>query len=282
MLESLRWRRSPDASQAGYRSVLLAALNTPFYGRILEGAGLGTPQEIAALSSVEEALARLPRAEPGQVRLDSPAMLNWASRAGRPQDLFWPLPRPGRTAVLGAGFRWRPGVRAFRGAALSRLARFDPDALAGPVFELQRVADGIADGWIRRLPLRHSVLAFVILRHAFLSDETRHLLWRIFKVPIFGQIHGLGGELLAWECEAHEGYHIEEHCAIFELDGHGGGPELLATSLVGRRRPAIRLATGLTAGIEDATCGCGQKGRRLVNLRRRSLAKVSVEAATAA
>jgi hypothetical protein len=261
---------------------LLAAWNTQFYRRLFQSAGLGAPEEILRLGSIEEVLARLPRAEPGYVRLDSRAMINPEEPAGGAPDLFWPLPRPRRTAVLGAGFRWRLGVRNFPMATPSQLAGYAPDALAGPVAELRRLADRIEDGWGRMRPLRHSVLAFVILRQAFLSEEAREAFWRVFKAPVFGQIHGLSGELLAWECEAHEGYHIEEGCAVFELDSHGGEPELLVTSLAGLRRPAIRLATGLTGDLEDSACGCGRRGRRLVNLRRRSLPKLAVAAASAA
>jgi hypothetical protein len=262
--------------------VLLAAFNTPFYRRLLESAGLSTPEDILGLRSLEEALARLPRAEPGHVRMDSSGMINPDSPACRAQDLFWPLPRPRRIAVLTSGFRWRPGVKTFRSIMPSRLASFGPEALAGPVSELQRLADRISDGWCRMGPLRHSVLAFVILRQAFLSDETRELFWRVFKVPVFGQIFDLSGELLAWECEAHEGYHIDDSRSVIEVDGRGGEAELLVTSLVGLRRPAIRLATGLTGNVEDSICGCGKRSRRLVNVRRKSRPKLSVAAVSAA
>jgi hypothetical protein len=280
--KSLWGRRPSDVRQASNRSVLLAALNTQFYGRLLESAGLGTPEEIAGLISIEEALARLPRSEPGYVRMDSRAMINWDAPAGGVQDLFWPLPPASRTAVLAPGFRWRPGVKTFRRVTSSRLARFGPEALAGPVSELRRLADRIADGWGRMRPLRHSVLAFVTLRQAFLSDEARETFWRVFKAPVFGQIFGLSRELLAWECEAHEGYHLCEGRSIIETDCHGGEPELLVTSLVGLRRPAIRLATGLTGNVEDSACGCGKKGPRLVNLRLKSVSKFAVAAASAA
>jgi len=261
---------------------LLAALNTQFYGRLLESAGLGTPEEIAALDSMEEALARLPRAEPGMVRMESRAMLNPSAPGAGSQDLFWPLPPAARTAVLAAGFRWRPGLKTFRRATHSRLASFRPEALAGPVSELHRLADRIVDRWGAMPPLRHSVIAFVILRQAFLSDEAREMFWRVFRVPVFGQIFGPSGELLAWECEAHEGYHIEEGRSVMEIDANGGDPELLVTSLTGLRRPAIRLATGLTGSIEHSACGCGIKGPRLVGLRRRSVVKPAVAAACAA
>jgi len=147
---------------------------------------------------------------------------------------------------------------------------------------LQRLADQVEDRWSHMPALSHSVLAFVILRQAFLSDEARDRFWRVFKVPVFGQIFGLSGELLAWECEAHEGYHIEEDRAVIEVDHHRGQSELLVTSLAGLRRPAIRLATGLAGGIEHSVCGCGKSGPRLLNVRRMSPAKLAVATASAA
>jgi hypothetical protein len=42
-----------------------------------------------------------------------------------------------------------------------------------------------------------------------LNDTDRDRLWRAFRVPIFEQIVGRAGELLAAECEAHDGLHIE-------------------------------------------------------------------------
>jgi phenylacetate-coenzyme A ligase PaaK-like adenylate-forming protein len=130
--------------------------------------------------------------------------------------------------------------------------------------------------------LTHSVIAFAILRQGFLSDEVRELFWRVFKVPVFGQILSPGGALLAWECEAHEGFHFNRDCAVFQTQSGGGEPELLATSLVDLRRPVIRLATALTGSVEYSTCGCGQSGPRLMGLRRRLLVKANPAAAFAA
>ena len=67
-----------------------------------------------------------------------------------------------------------------------------------------------------------------------LAMERRQRLWKAFRVPIFEQIIGANGVLLAAECEAHAGLHIES--ARFDLSS--------------------RL-------IETAPCGCGRPGPRL-------------------
>ena len=42
-----------------------------------------------------------------------------------------------------------------------------------------------------------------------MSVAERERLWRAFRVPVFEQIIAPDGELLAAECEAHDGLHIE-------------------------------------------------------------------------
>jgi len=84
----------------------------------------------------------------------------------------------------------------------------------------------------------HSAIVLRRPEDAFLTQPQRDLLWQAFGVPVFEQIIGDCGELLAAECEAHEGLHLES--ASF--------------------RPA-----GLP--LETAPCGCGRKTPRLIPVR---------------
>jgi phenylacetate-coenzyme A ligase PaaK-like adenylate-forming protein len=180
------------------------------------------------------------------------------------------------------GFREHRGtVKVFGDEQRSGWMRFAPEALAGPAPELRRLAELVETRSIGIPRPVHSVIAFSLLPQAFLSEEARDLFWRVFKVPVFGQILSPSCEVLAWECEAHEGYHIAGDSAIFETDHTGGEPELLVTSLVDRRRPVLRMATGMSGRVEHATCGCGQAGPRLVDVRRKPLAKVRAAAVSA-
>jgi len=258
--------------------VLLAARNTRFYGPLLESAGLGSEERILEVSSLEDLLLRLPAAAaPG---VYSSALLNSGEPARRP-DLFWPLPPAGRTAILGTGFRERRGVTVFPRPSRGPLLAYGPDALAGPVTGLRLLAEGAEDRGAPVPRLRHSVLAFSCLGHGFLSDEARDLFWRVFRVPVFGQILSPGCNVLAWECEAHEGYHFARDRVCFENGFRDSERELLATSLIDLRRPALRLATGLSGDIEERPCGCGEPGPRLVNLRRRAALKREAQLGTA-
>jgi phenylacetate-CoA ligase len=260
------------------RAVLLAALDTHFYRPLLESAELGTPESIAGLEPVEAALARLPRVCPPLPGIGSSALLNGSEPRGPLRELYWPLPPAASAAVLMEGFREHRTVKVFGDEQRGDWMRFAPEALAGPAPELRRLAELVESRLIGIPRPVHSVIAFSLLPQAFLSEEARDLFWRVFRVPVFAQILSPSCEVLAWECEAHQGYHVAGDSAIFEIDRAGGEPELLATSLVDRRRPVLRMATGMLGRVEHAACACGQAGPRLVEVRRKPLVKVSAAA----
>jgi hypothetical protein len=76
------------------------------------------------------------------------------------------------------------------------------------------------------------------------------------------QFRGFHGELLAAECEAHDGLHIDPLAALFEDTREG----LLVTSLGNHRYPVLRLISGFRATIEHRSCDCGLETPRLLNL----------------
>ncbi|MCC7175286.1 MAG: hypothetical protein IT159_08825 [Bryobacterales bacterium] len=237
--------------------MLLPSQNTTRNAGARWNAGPGTEHGITGAGSINGILARLPRAEP-----DLPEPLNPEETAG-PLEILWPLPQPSRTAVLGEPVKECARVRSFPGPDAPGLENWPPDALAGRVETLCRLARERPAS----LSLSHCVIALITLRGLFLTAEVRELLWSAWRVPVFGQILGLSRELLAWECEAHEGYHFDPGRVIFEPDRRSWEPELLVTSLQGPGRPALRLATCLTGGIESSRCGCGLSGPRLVEVR---------------
>ena len=131
-------------------------------------------------------------------------------RPRRKSVFRYPMNPVPRTAVL-AGFFRQPGfrpndrVRVFPGGWSEEVAAFAPAAIAatrpgGPL----------------------------------LSASDRERLWQAFHVPVFEQIIGPNGELLAAECEAHDGLHVE--VPGLSLDGYR---------------------------LEVAQCGCGRAAPRL-------------------
>ena len=252
-----------DARLARFRQVLLAAQRTRRYQPALERAGLVSPGAINRLCSIEEALQKLP-------------CMDWAQFQGSPADFYNPAaPAPGlqrlryptnhqiRTAVLGPRLVESDSVRVFHPDWVDQIGQFRPEAIAGPVAVLIRLAEATAQADPPILSVTRAIVAFTGLEHGALSEAERDKLWRAFEVPIFEQYLGADGSLLAWECEAHAGLHTVEENAIVEP---GSGSGLILTSLTDHRYPTIRLVTSLAARLQPGVCECGHPGPRLIGL----------------
>ena len=117
-----------------------------------------------------------------------------------------PVPR---TAVLAACFRQtrlRPNypVQIFPEGWSEKVSAFAPAAIAAP---RERLWGLVAAG--QAPVLTHAVISLEKRGDPLLSSSERAWLWRAFRVPVFEQIIEPDGELLAGECEAHDGLHIE-------------------------------------------------------------------------
>lgn len=267
----------------GFREIFRAALNTHYYRALMGAYGLGKPDALDRLNSLEEALARLPKVELGLVRLDSRSLENRTAATGGLVELFWPLPAARRTALLSNLCRESSGVRPFREDQLPDIVRWHPESVAASPECLLRMANAFRDHPETAFHLSHSVLVLCSLRRAFLTEALRDLLWKTWQVPVFGQLLGPSGERLAWECEAHEGYHFDPNSAVFEPEPvEDSERELLVTSLVSFRRPLLRMATHLTGAVVDHPCACGSPLPRLSGIRTRTFRGTEARGASAA
>jgi hypothetical protein len=116
----------------------------------------------------------------------------------------YPVGPAPRTAILGPWFRARNGrVRVFSGGWCEAAAAFAPAAIAGTREPLLELAAGAAPA------LTHALIVISRPGDPLLPPADRERLWRAFRVPVFQQIVGARGELLAAECEAHDGLHVE-------------------------------------------------------------------------
>jgi hypothetical protein len=128
------------------------------------------------------------------------------------------------------------------------------ETIAGPQADLAKLAARIDAGEPASGRGARRLLVYTRLGEPLLAPELRDRLWRAFELPVFEQLRGFEGELLATECEAHEGMHLESESGIFEvLDG-----ELVVTSLLALRHPILRLRTGLAGAMGRRTCPCGE------------------------
>ena len=140
------------------------------------------------------------------------------------------LPAP-PTAVLVPWFRSQGAIRVFAQGWGAEAEAHRPAAIAATWPQLEALLP------LKIESLTHAVIVLARPGDVLLTVEQRQSLWRAFRVPVFEQIIGEGGLLLAAECEAHAGLHIES--PKLDLDD----------------RP-----------MERAACGCGRTTPRLRDL----------------
>ena len=122
----------------------------------------------------------------------------------------YPLAPVPRTAVLVPWFSngglaevWKPRpIRIFRKGWGTDVQGYAPAAIAATWEQLRERL---------RVPipsLTHAVIVLWRPGEERLSEADRGRLWDAFRVPVFEQVIGKSGELLASECEAHDGLHV--------------------------------------------------------------------------
>ncbi|HLH40898.1 MAG TPA: hypothetical protein VKX39_17235 [Bryobacteraceae bacterium] len=119
----------------------------------------------------------------------------------RKAAMIYPIRPVPRCAVLADGFRSLGPVRVFPSGWNEEAAKFDPQAIAAPLPRLETLAGAVT--------LTHAVIVFRRQWEPRLDAAQRDRLWRAFRVPVFEQIIAEDCTLLAAECEAHDGLHIE-------------------------------------------------------------------------
>jgi hypothetical protein len=148
----------------------------------------------------------------------------------RKRALVYPIPPAPKTAVLVPWFRPGGLVRVFGAGWTEETGAFAPCAIAATPLQLAALIAA------KTSPPTHPLIALTRAGDPRITDADRRELWAAFGVPVFEQIVGERGELLAAECEAHEGLHIESE--KFPLNN-----EMM---------------------LDWSACGCGRKTPRLV------------------
>jgi len=80
--------------------------------------------------------------------------------------------------------------------------RYEPAAIAATIEQCRRLCGMLIPS------LTHALIVLERPGSPRLTEADRDRFWRAFRVPVFEQIIGPDGQLLASECEAHEGLHI--------------------------------------------------------------------------
>jgi len=119
-----------------------------------------------------------------------------------------PLPVPARIALVDSGLRAGPNMREFTAAEMSFLSAWAPAVLVAPLRLALSLADEKRRGSFSVPSLHTAIVVLTSVDEAPLDDCHRDLLWSAFGVPIFEQLRGPDGAIIARECEVHDGLHI--------------------------------------------------------------------------
>jgi len=129
--------------------------------------------------------------------------------AGR-ETLRFPLPVPSRLAVIDAEFHVAAHMRAFDSSDIRGLVGYAPEAMALPLDAALSLADRKLRGLLELSSLKFAIVVFssVDLNGSFEAHH-RDLLWKAFGLPVFEQLRGGNGKVIARECEVHNGLHLD-------------------------------------------------------------------------
>ena len=166
----------------------------------------------------------------------------------RPADVEtfrFPLPSPGRLALVDTHLRSAVTAANFASADLAAIETFAPESIALPLstalsYATQRLAGA---NLLPSLRCAIVVLSSLPTPGGPMTDDHRDLLWRAFGLPVFEQLLGADGRVVARECEVHDGFHADD------------GGALLAGE-----------AAGHSAEIVTGLCYCGLETPRLRNM----------------
>jgi uncharacterized protein YjhX (UPF0386 family) len=165
-----------------------------------------------------------------------------------------------RTALLGSTCISFHGLATFAEGRWRDLCAFGPQALVGSTPVMMRAAAAMFRGELPLPTLDCAVFVLTELGTPVLSEADREVLWRAFLVPVFELCVDRSGNLIAAECEAHDGWHLADP----KLEFLTGGTELFI-----RRRgsPGTEMRTGMKAERAPTSCCCGNHASLIRNIR---------------
>lgn len=158
--------------------------------------------------------------------------------------------------------RWRyASIESSARDLVSELNRFRPTVLYGCTTPLRLMAE-----YIKASSYRAHLPKIVISTAETLDNNTLSLLKAGFGADVY-DLYGLTEMgLVAWECPAHDGYHLSEDTTIVEFvrDDEHDASKLIMTNLELEAMPLIRFQTGdLASPVADRDCRCGRTLQRI-------------------
>lgn len=152
-----------------------------------------------------------------------------------------------------------PSVQLARGFPCGEwqaLSDYRPQVLVGTQSELQLLVEEMGRGDWALSSVDYAVVVLTYSYNAPLEDVFRVTLWQTFGVPVYELLVGPHNALLAAECEAHEGWHVQPETEVLF-----SGEEITC-----RRHSQAPIYTGWTGRVEQQRCACGRDSIRLMDL----------------
>ena len=129
------------------------------------------------------------------------------------EPLCFPLAITVRIALLDTRLRTDSNIRLFESQHLGGLQEYAPEAIVAPLDLALSLADQKTRGLFDLPSLNVAIVVITSVDDSPLAEHHRDLLWRAFGVPVFEQLRGSDGAIIARECEVHDGLHISAELA---------------------------------------------------------------------
>lgn len=133
------------------------------------------------------------------------------------------------------------------------LESFQPRVLIGHADALKHLSERFRKGFLNLASVNHAVFVLTNRGELPVSDTSRVFLWQSFGVPVYEVVIAEDGNLLAVDCEADEGWHLQP----------GVRARLIDRELYFEVAGASPLSSGLHAAISSELCPCGRSAARI-------------------
>lgn len=138
------------------------------------------------------------------------------------------------------------------------LETFRPGVLIGHAAALKSLSEHIRTGRLDLASIDHAVFVLTDCGNPPVNDTLRVLFWQTFGVPVYELVAATDGSLLAADCEAQEGWHVQP----------GVRAGLLNRELIFETANVKSLHSGVTAELVSDPCACGRPALKIVNVQR--------------
>lgn len=141
---------------------------------------------------------------------------------------------------------------------VSKLLEIKPDVIETQPSTMKLVSQCVRENNITGIAPR-----MIFTRAERLSREDRKQIETIFGAKLTDLYGTVEFGILAWECDRHQGYHINSDIILVEAikdnqQVYGEEGEVICTDLTNYTMPFIRYALGDIAVLSEERCGCGR------------------------